>query len=150
MTLVDAALAKNALVSTAQGSPYPSLYGQAPRLLPQITDVIGESRLDDECSYEDCPYDGPATWFIDPPYQQAGKHYHYGSDTIKYGDLASWCMAREGHVLVCENEGAEWLQFKPLAEVKTTRRGNRSKEVIWSNRPIKPLQGRLLEDRPEV
>jgi len=86
-----------------------------------------------EGSYEDCPFDGPATWFIDPPYQRAGRHYRHGSDSIDYGALADWCRSRKGQVVVCENEGADWLPFQHLAEVKTTRRGKRSAEVIWSN-----------------
>lgn len=85
----------------------------------------------EECSYEKCSFDGPATWFIDPPYQQAGKYYRHGSDGIDYETLARWCRSRRGQVIVCENKGATWLPFRPLANVKTTRRGQRSKEVIW-------------------
>jgi len=101
-----------------------------------------------DCSYEDCPYEGPATWFVDPPYQKAGTHYHYGSKGIDYGHLAAWCRSREGQVIVCENDGADWLPFQPLADVKTTRRGRRSKEVIWSNPPVEG-QVRLVEDQRE-
>ena len=89
-----------------------------------------------EGSYEDCPYYGEATWFVDPPYQKAGKHYHHGSDGIAFDRLATWCRSREGQVIVCENDGADWLPFEPLADVKTTRRGKRSKEVIWSNSSV--------------
>ena len=45
--LSEATLAKNSLLSTGDGSPYVSLYGRVPRLLPQIEDIIGESRQDD-------------------------------------------------------------------------------------------------------
>jgi site-specific DNA-adenine methylase len=83
------------------------------------------------CSYEDCPLTQPSTWFIDPPYQLAGRHYRYGSDRIKYKELALWCRSRSGQVIVCENAGANWLPFKRLADVKTTRTGQRSKEVYW-------------------
>src|SRR5262249_46124424 len=31
-------------------------------------------------SYEDLPFSGKATWFIDPPYQSQGRHYHHGAD----------------------------------------------------------------------
>jgi hypothetical protein len=86
-----------------------------------------------ESSYENCPYSGKATWFIDPPYQQAGKHYTFGSDSINYTELAHWCQSRHGQVIVCENEGAGWLPFKGLADVKTTRRKRLSKEVVWLN-----------------
>lgn len=90
------------------------------------------------CSYVDCPTPPEgATWFIDPPYEAAGRHYRFGSEQIDYKELASWCRSRPGQVIVCENEGAGWLPFKPLADVKTTRGDRRSKEVIWqSENPI--------------
>jgi hypothetical protein len=83
-------------------------------------------------SYEDCPYDGPATWFVDPPYQFAGQHYYFGSSQIDYQCLADWCLARVGQTIVCENAGADWLPFAELGHVKTTRAGIRSSEVIWT------------------
>jgi hypothetical protein len=85
------------------------------------------------CSYEDCPVAGPATWFIDPPYQLAGKYYRFGSSKIDYDALGRWCRSREGQVIVCENDGASWLPFRPLASVKTARNGRLSKEAIWTN-----------------
>ncbi len=87
------------------------------------------------CSYEECPIPrGNATWFIDPPYQRAGTHYRFGSQDIDYSELANWCMSRRGQVIVCENAGADWLPFRLLDDVKTTRNGHRSKEVYWLNR----------------
>lgn len=82
-------------------------------------------------SYTECPTPGKATWFVDPPYQEAGKHYRFGSDQIDYPALGKWCKALRGQVIVCENEGATWLSFRELADVKTTRAARRSKEVIW-------------------
>ena len=29
--------------------------------------------------YADCPVQGSATWFIDPPYQGVGTHYRFGT-----------------------------------------------------------------------
>jgi 16S rRNA G966 N2-methylase RsmD len=84
-----------------------------------------------EGDYSQCVLDGPATWFIDPPYQLAGKHYRHGSSDIDFAALAAWCRTREGQVIVCENEGADWLPFEPLDAVKTTRAGRRSREVVW-------------------
>jgi site-specific DNA-adenine methylase len=84
-------------------------------------------------SYEDCPSPRAATWFVDPPYQRAGKHYRFGSDNIDYKELAYWCRSRPGLVIVCENAGADWLPFTHLADVKTTRAKRRSKEVVWTN-----------------
>lgn len=87
------------------------------------------------CSYEECPV-GPATWFVDPPYQHAGKHYTHGSQGIDFEALGEWCKSRDGQVIVCENDGAAWLPFRHLADVKTTRAGKRSKEAIWTNEDV--------------
>jgi site-specific DNA-adenine methylase len=83
------------------------------------------------CSYSECPTSDEATWYIDPPYQAAGKHYRFGSEQIDYSALAEWCRSRRGQVIVCENVGATWLPFRKLADVKTTRAGKRSVEAIW-------------------
>ena len=86
------------------------------------------------CGYEDLPEIGVATWFIDPPYQKAGKHYRHSSDAIDFeSELGPWCQSRLGQAIVCENEGAHWLPFRELADTKTTRAGKRSKEVYWLN-----------------
>lgn len=82
-------------------------------------------------SYEVLSVDGPATWFVDPPYQGAGKHYRHGADALDFATLAAWCRARRGQVIVCENEGAGWLPFIALGDVKTTRAGARSREALW-------------------
>ncbi len=83
--------------------------------------------------YDACPYEGEATWFIDPPYEVKGRFYLHGSGGIDYSHLGSWCKVRQGQVIVCENEGATWLDFQPLEATKTTRRGQRSAEVAWLN-----------------
>lgn len=84
-----------------------------------------------EGSYRDLPEFHAATWFIDPPYQTAGKNYKHGSSGMDYSHLASWCRTRPGQVIVCENKGATWLPFSDLADVKTTRARRRSVEVVW-------------------
>ncbi len=86
-----------------------------------------------EGCYTTLPDLGTATWFLDPPYQRAGKHYHYGSDRIDFPALAGWARSRPGQVIVCENEGADWLPFTQAGTVKTTRRGATSAEVVWLN-----------------
>lgn len=77
-----------------------------------------------------------ATWFVDPPYENAGKHYRFGNN-INYGQLAQWCRGRPGQVIVCENAGAKWLPFSSLASTKTTRKGILSHEVMstWVDGP---------------
>ena len=84
-----------------------------------------------EGDYTSCDMSGPATWFIDPPYQKAGKHYRRGSKEIDFLALAKWCRERDGQVIVCENDGADWLPFRALDDVKTTRAGRRSHEAIY-------------------
>lgn len=73
-----------------------------------------------------------ATWFVDPPYQVAGKYYVHGSKGIDYSALGDWCRSRRGQVLVCENEGADWLPFAPFATLKAGVNGRGSKEVLWT------------------
>ena len=84
-----------------------------------------------EGSYEDCPVTGPATWFVDPPYQEAGRFYRHGAATIDYPALGAWCRAQQGQVIVCENLGADWLPFESVGPTKTTRKGRRSEEAVW-------------------
>ena len=40
--------AKNAMLNTGHGTPYQSVFGRTPRLLPQIVDLVGSARLIDE------------------------------------------------------------------------------------------------------
>jgi hypothetical protein len=83
-------------------------------------------------SFEDCPVEGPATWFVDPPYQKAGKHYAFGASGVNFDRLGAMCRTLPGQVIACENEGADWLPFSPLGDVKATRAGKRSKEAVWT------------------
>lgn len=85
-------------------------------------------------SYADLP-NVRATYFVDPPYSsQAGRHYTHSR--IDYGHLGEWCTSRDGQVIVCEADGASWLPFKDLGEMRGThgraRRGT-SSEVVWIN-----------------
>ena len=69
-----------------------------------------------------------ATWYIDPPYQAAGKYY-FGYNGICFDLLGLWSKSRTGQVIVCENEGADWLPFKPL--VSQQGMSKKQIEVIW-------------------
>lgn len=71
-------------------------------------------------SYESLSANIEATWFIDPPYIEAGKHYRHGSSGIDYEQLSEWCRSRSGQVIVCEADGASWLPFRPLIEIDGT------------------------------
>ena len=88
-----------------------------------------------ECSYQNAPHRGDATWFVDPPYQGAGKHYRAGSCGLDYAHLSEWCRGRGGQVIACENEGANWLPFRILGSTKTARKGRRSAEAVWVSGP---------------
>lgn len=73
-----------------------------------------------------------ATWFIDPPYEVAGKYYRYKN--INYSDLSNWCRSRRGQVLVCENVGASWLPFIPWIDIQanaSTGSARVSKEALY-------------------
>jgi len=90
-----------------------------------------------EANYADSP-DLEATWIVDPPYQAAGRSYKYGSDAIDFDALGEWCQSLAGQVVVCENEGADWLPFESFQTMKANcsageGRCNESKEVIWTN-----------------
>jgi hypothetical protein len=73
-----------------------------------------------------------ATWFVDPPYNnRAGSHYVHSR--VDYAALGAWCQRAAGQVIVCENEGATWLPFRPFGRFKNNINGAGSREVIWTN-----------------
>ena len=69
-----------------------------------------------------------ATWFIDPPYQATQEDYYQSS--VEFGALADYCQSRAGQVIVCEQAGASWLPFVPLAEIAICGY-YKSKEVVF-------------------
>lgn len=82
-----------------------------------------------------------ATWFVDPPYEGAGKLYKHCQ--IDYPKLAAWVRELPGLVIVCENDGATWLPFKPFATIKASpakHGGKKSVEVVY-------VQGGNTEER---
>lgn len=70
-----------------------------------------------------------ATWFIDPPYRNGGKHYVHNA--INYVHLGEWCKARNGQVIVCENTDCDWLEVKPLVQCVGIVRN--TTEATWTN-----------------
>ena len=92
-----------------------------------------------ECELVDDYSDIPnceATWFIDPPYQDQGNRYKYGSGDIDFESLGRWCRSRDGQVIVCENDGADWLPFVRHCEQTgvsyKNKKSKRSTEVIYT------------------
>lgn len=74
----------------------------------------------DELSWEKVPCAETATWFVDPPYNnRVGRRYRHHD--IDYAALGAWCQALPGEVIVCEQDGADWLPFEPFAAIKSTR-----------------------------
>lgn len=73
------------------------------------------------------------TWFVDPPYSQAGKRYR--NNNIDYKHLADWCKERKGQIIVCEQSGANWLDFAPLITVNNAS-NKKYVEVVWTRNDI--------------
>lgn len=88
-----------------------------------------------EGDYHGAP-DMEATWHVDSPYQVAGKHYPFSLKPEDFAALGTWCRTLRGQVMVCEQEGADWLPFVPMAEIHAapgSQKGKRttSHEVVW-------------------
>lgn len=71
-----------------------------------------------------------ATWFIDPPYQKAGTVYKESSKNIDYNHLSAWCKDRQGEVIVCENDGADWLPFDYFSPLRNFQ-NKQTHEVVY-------------------
>jgi hypothetical protein len=85
--------------------------------------------------YRDVSGEGPATWFIDPPFRgKAGRRYRKGSRSLDFAELGMWCRERQGQILVCEQSGADWLPFSGSAK----GRGMQGEQdtLLWSNLPL--------------
>lgn len=84
-----------------------------------------------EGDYTEAP-DEEGTWFIDPPYNNAAGRV-YNHHVLDYVALGGWCRTRRGQLMVCENEGADWLPFRALYSTANNwnNRVKRSVEVIW-------------------
>ncbi len=73
----------------------------------------------------------PATWFIDPPYKEAGQTYRYSSKKIDFLKLGEWCKERLGQTIVCESAAANWLPFVPMKSMNGLKYS--TVDGIWSN-----------------
>lgn len=86
-----------------------------------------------ESDYLHAPLIEGATYFVDPPYEQAGSAYRYHD--LRYDIVAEACRiwATLGPVIACEALGASWLPFVPFRDVKASSRGGArvSREVVW-------------------
>lgn len=82
-----------------------------------------------EGDYRNAPVDPNATYYVDPPYGDKGKYYRFSK--VDLPALGEWCKSLPGHVIACEQEGATWLPFRPLASIKSSK--GRSAEAIWTS-----------------
>lgn len=87
-----------------------------------------------------------ATWFIDPPYGDKGRHYRFSTTCVDYHRLAQWSRARLGQIIVCENVGATWLPFVALGSFKSTR--GRSAEAVYTQHYALPSQNQFMLTQP--
>lgn len=114
-----------------------------PRLLPKFRIVIPVVRnwKITNLPYQKLEFHKPATWFIDPPYNNiAGQRYRHHD--VDFKELGIWCRARVGQVMVCENAGADWLPFRTLTTKGLGMAQNNKKapgEVCWMNTPDSSL-----------
>ncbi len=81
-------------------------------------------------SYDEIDSQIECTWFVDPPYSQAGKRYR--NNNINYQHLGNWCKEKQGQVIVCEQSGANWLEFHTFKKVSNAS-NKKYEEVIWTN-----------------
>lgn len=84
-------------------------------------------------SYTDAP-DVDACWFVDPPYSTKAGSY-YPEQPGDFTALGQWCRERPGQVIVCEQEGADWLPFEPFGLIRgapSPDRPKRNAEVYWT------------------
>lgn len=74
-----------------------------------------------------------STWFVDPPYSTpAGRKYPFSD--INYDHLANWCNSRKGQVIVCGQQGENWLPFNQIPKIGKTRGCQKTlTEVMWTN-----------------
>jgi hypothetical protein len=95
------------------------------RIVSQLP-MIEEGWTITEGDYTRAPNED-ATWLIDPPYADKGKHYRF--PLTDFGRLAAWVRTRPGLVMVCEQEGADWLPFARMGSFKSTT--GRTEEVAY-------------------
>ena len=48
--------------------------------------------------------------------------------------MGEWCQTRQGQIIVCEQEPADWLQFEHHVSAKAQSNDEKS-ELIWTNEP---------------
>ncbi len=98
-------------------------------MLANQVDYIRHWKIENK-SYDEIEFNRECTWFVDPPYIQAGKRYR--NNLINYQQLATWCKERQGQTIVCEQSGADWLEFSTFKKVSNAS-NKKYEEVVWMN-----------------
>lgn len=99
------------------------------------------------CDYREAPAPANAFRFVDAPYNgPAGANYRCNSRALNYCELRRWCRSHRGTVVVCEQQGADWLPFWAAGTVKATRGHSREAVcVLVDGVPQRQLAMRLPE-----
>ena len=133
--------AKRLTVSDRMAARWPLMVGFIADVLPHVRGKVHVTLGD----YRTAEQTGPATYFIDPPYQTVrladgreseggsrGKGYAKGcnSDSLDFAALGNWAQSLEGHVIAVDQIGADWLPFKPLKGHRSSV-GTMHLEAIW-------------------
>lgn len=98
-------------------------------MLANQVDSIRHWRINNK-SYDKIEINQECTWFIDPPYSKAGKRYK--NNTIDYQRLGDWCKNKKGQTIVCEQNGADWLEFSTFQNASNGS-NKKYEEVMWTN-----------------
>lgn len=118
-----------------QGIRPKSFWGQEIRA--RIAEQVGRIRhwRIIEGDYTEAPIGPTATYFVDPPYSGAvGRRYRFSE--VDYAALGYWVRRLHGQVIVCENDGASWLPFRPFLRAKANESANGHKvsaEAIYTS-----------------
>jgi hypothetical protein len=91
-------------------------------ILDNLHKIQGGNWTIRQASYDTCAFAGPATWFIDPPYQHAGRCYP-GQHKLDYTELGDWCRRRPGLAIICGGIEDDWLDFGLLTDCWTKSAG---------------------------
>lgn len=81
-----------------------------------------------QANYDEVPM-LDATYFVDPPYVDKGRYYRFHD--VDHDAIGAWCLGLPGDLIVCEQAGATWLPFRPLASIKSSK--GRSAEVVYTS-----------------
>ncbi len=110
-------------------------------MVRRIASVLDECRhFEVHCGEYTMAPDIEATWYIDPPYHhpggdarwdrsRGGRYLHSNRD-IDYPALAEWARARPGQVIVCEQEGAPWMDWTHTLSARDSQHKAYG-EVYW-------------------